>query len=168
MKKALLLVVIIWFLLSSASSFACNLCVELEKRGFSPQVINQAISKHFGTGLKVNGKGKPFYYANGIPFESAIGKDGRDYSVTATKQLRGIAFDGFISGQPVKIFVADGINYVGIKTERSVPQPKKNDGPPQAVANQIATKVPIILTEKSAALNYSDEVIQVPPDIEGR
>ena len=117
----MLVIVASWFVLYSSSSLACSLCLELEKRGFSPEVIGKAVAEHFGGTLKAVGSGQFFHHANGIPFNLAIGKNGKLYPVTAIRQLRGISFDGFINDRPAKVFVADGINFVGIKTDASIP-----------------------------------------------
>ena len=122
MKKALLLVILVWSVLSSSSSFACNLCIELEKRGFSPVVINKAIAEHFGTNLKVaTGLGRPFSSSSETTlFNLAVSKDGRVRPVTNTRQLRGLSFDGFINTHPAKIFIANGVDVVGIKTDATL------------------------------------------------
>ncbi len=115
------IVVVSWFILYS-SSFACSLCVELEKKGFSPESFNKAVSEHFGNRLKVaDGSGKPFSSTDGALFNFAISQGGEVHPVTATRQLRGVVFDGSINTRPAKIFVVNGINFVGIKTEKNLP-----------------------------------------------
>lgn len=121
MKKALMIAIVAWFVLFSSNSFACDLCVELEKRGFSPESFNRTVSEYFGAGVKVSDSGKSFSSASGAPFNLAISKDGKLYPVTATKQLRGVVFDGSINTRPAKIFVVNGIDFVGIKTDKTFP-----------------------------------------------
>ena len=161
MKKALLLV-IAWFILCTSSSFACNLCTELEKRGFPPENIAKSVSAYFGSGshLKIGGAGKPFYSANGVTFNLVVDRNGKIYHVKGAKNLRGVIFSGTLNSSPVKIFVIDEMGFVGIKTKLA-----KINTLQQTVK---ATKAPIIVTENKATIKYSDEVIQVPADTERR
>jgi len=167
MKKALALVIITWFIIFSSSSFACSLCTELKKRGFPPEEINRTISKYFGASLKVSGQGEPFLRSDNPLFNIAIGKDGKIYPVKTTRQLQGVTFDGVINTHPVKIFVINGIDFIGLKTDETLsvlPAQKKQ----VVTRRQTAIKIPVITTENKASFKYSDEVIQVPPDIERR
>lgn len=160
-----ILVAVSWLVLFSASSFACNLCVELEKRGFSPESIGKAVSEHFGVGsrLKAIGSGKPFSADGGVLFNIAIGKNGKVYPVKETKQLRGLVFDGSINSRPAKIFLVNQLNFIGIKADGSNFRLTGINA-----SRQTAAKNPVVLAGSSAKFKYSNETIQVPPDIEGR
>lgn len=119
MKKTSAVVVIVsWLILYSASSFACDLHKELEKRGFSPERVGKGISEHFGGNLKVSADvtGKPFFFKNGHAFNLAIAQNGKISRVKEVENLRGVSFTGTINDNPVEIFVAEKVEFVGIKT----------------------------------------------------
>jgi|GEM_PF-2834012 len=121
MKKALVLVAVTWFVLFSSSSFACDFCKELEKRGFSPERIEKGISEHFGGKLKIraNVVAKPFDLKKGVAFDLAADRTGKIFRVKEAENLRGKSFEGTINDHPIEIFIANGVKFIGLKTNGS-------------------------------------------------
>lgn len=128
-----MLVIVAWFMLFSSSSFACNLCTELEKRGFSPERIGKGISEHLGGKLKATGSGKPFFFKKEIAFNLAADKNGRIFRVGEVENLRGVSFIGTINNTPAEIFVAGGVEFIGIKIDTNFLLPRQIAKPAKPV-----------------------------------
>lgn len=170
MKKALMLVILMWLVLLPSSSFACSLCEELGKRGFSPDRVGKGIAEHFGGNLKISGPGKPFSSKSGAIFNLAADQNGKIFRVKGAENLRGLSFTGMINNNPVEIFVADikaeEIGFVGLKAssnllssrQRQIERPAKNSNlaslsfePASAAPQRQTTITPVFVKQTFVA-----------------
>lgn len=162
MKRILYMVIftaIVFFLLIS-SSFASDLHEELKKRGLSPGIIERGISQSLGGGnLTVRDAGQSFSSAGGKLFDLVISKSGNGYRVVSTQQLAGLMFTGQVGKRSVAIFIPNGKGYVGIKTDGTFQLAK---------AEYQTASAPAVVKAGNAGIKFSNEVIQVPADIERR
>ena len=156
MKEAALAVVAFFLLISS--SFACNLCDELAKRGFSSGRLNSTLSGGFKAD---KARGHRFVANRPFQVDLLVEPDGRVKKNRTVAPLIGIGFYGSLNGQRARLFVADagfvGINFVSapVVLAKNVPQQIRQ----LAVAQQ-PSSVKIVSSKK--AIRFSDEEIDIP------